>query len=218
MQAKLITEDLPSRRPVAMRANRAIQAFAGFLAKRGIRANSVSRASILCALMAAIAMIATGLRGGFLPFLLAALLVFARGVCNLLDGLIAIENDDKSATGPFLNEAPDRISDALLFTALGLAWSWSWMGLSAGLAISILCIGTAYIRALGKTLTGEDDFRGPFAKPHRLGVLIVGLLLTPVLPENWQSLGLTLAILFLGTLVTIGTRSHHLLKTLKTNS
>lgn len=218
MQAEPLTEALPSRRPIAMRASRTVQALARFLAKRGVSANSVSIASIACALLAAIAMIAAGMRGGLLPFVVAALLVFARGICNLVDGLIAIENDGKSATGAFLNEAPDRIADVLLFTALGLAWNWSWMGLSAGLAVSTLCIGTAYLRALGKTLTGEDDFRGPLAKPHRIGVLIFGLLLTPFLPASWQPLGVTLAILFAGTLLTLATRTSHLLQTLRTKA
>lgn len=215
MNSLPILEIPPSRRPVAMRSSQMLQQLARWLATRGVSANAVSLLSIGCALVAAFALVGYGLHGGILPLLTAAIFIFARGICNLLDGLIAIENDRRSPVGAFFNEAPDRISDTLLFTALGLAWDWSWMGLSAGLSLSLLCLATAYVRALGKTLTGEDDFRGPLAKPHRVGVLIVGLLVGSLLPSHWPFLAVTLVILFLGTLLTIATRTCHLLNTLK---
>jgi phosphatidylglycerophosphate synthase len=215
MHAKTIART-PSRRPVGLKRNRLLQKLATQLSDQGITPNAISLGSIVCALMAATAIIAFGQIGGLPLAIIASFLVFSRGLCNLLDGLLAIENDHPTPTGAFFNEAPDRLADILLFTGTGLAWNLSWMGLSAGLGLSLLCVTTSYLRALGKALIGEDDFRGPLAKPHRIGVLITGLLLTPFLPEAFPAWEILLAVLFLGTLLTIVTRTIHILKTLNT--
>ncbi|MGJ8724907.1 MAG: CDP-alcohol phosphatidyltransferase family protein [Roseibacillus sp.] len=212
------TSELPdtSRRPVSLRASRLIQYAARLLARRGVQPNSISLFSIVCAFIAALALIAIPfLPQAIFPLSIGAVIaIFARGICNLLDGLIAIENNKATRTGAFFNEAPDRLSDALIFIGLGLAWRFDFTGLSAGLLLSLLAFGTAYIRALGKTLTNEDDFRGPLAKPHRIGLLMVGLPLVALLPNPTLGFSVLLSTLILGTLLTIVTRSRHLLKTL----
>ncbi|MDZ7710830.1 MAG: hypothetical protein U5K36_12805 [Roseovarius sp.] len=40
-----------------------------------------------------------------------------------------------------------------------------------GWAAAATAIGTAYIRELGRAITGEADFRGPMAKPQRMAVV-----------------------------------------------
>ncbi|MBE7501313.1 MAG: CDP-alcohol phosphatidyltransferase family protein [Verrucomicrobiales bacterium] len=46
----------------------------------------------------------------------AAVCVQVRLLCNLMDGMVAIEGGKGSATGALFNEAPDRLEDGLLLT------------------------------------------------------------------------------------------------------
>lgn len=54
-------------------------------------------------------------------FLLAAAMIQGRLLCNLMDGLMAIEGNLKSASGEIYNDAPDRVSDALILVGAGYA-------------------------------------------------------------------------------------------------
>lgn len=215
----LPAERAGDRRPVKMRANQHLHRSARFLSERGATANGVSLGSIGCAVVAAAALVMIPVRpeDKLLFSLIASVAILARGLCNLLDGLIAIENKRATATGAFYNEAPDRLSDALILVGAGLAWRLDATGLSAGLLLSLLAIGTAYIRALGKTLTGEDDFRGPMAKPHRIAILSLSLPVVALLPSSFCAMEIVLTVLAGGTLLTIATRSRHLLATLNHN-
>ena len=93
-----------------------------------------------------------------------------RLLCNLLDGLVAVEGGRKSPYGPLFNEAPDRIEDSLFLIAAGHAAGLLWLGL---LAAVLACL-TAYLRALGASFGLPQDFRGPMAKPHRMAALTLG--------------------------------------------
>lgn len=95
-----------------------------------------------------------------------------RLVCNLMDGLLAVEGGLKSAVGDLYNEVPDRLADTLLLVGAGYgaAAVHPWAA-DAGWAAAAGAMGTAYARALGASLTGKQDFRGPFAKQHRMAVL-----------------------------------------------
>jgi phosphatidylglycerophosphate synthase len=90
-----------------------------------------------------------------------------RLLCNLLDGMVAIEGGRKTATGGLYNELPDRFADSALIVALGYGAGEPWLGWLGALAAAV----TAYIRVLGGTLGLAQDFRGPMAKPHRMAVL-----------------------------------------------
>src|SRR5439155_1544730 len=80
-----------------------------------------------------------------------------RLLCNLLDGMVAIEGGLQSKSGDVFNEVPDRVSDALILLgagyatapALGLAWAGA-----LGSAAALLAVLTAYVRALGATVGG----------------------------------------------------------------
>jgi len=43
--------------------------------------------------------------------ILAAVMIQGRLICNLLDGMVAVEGGMSSPAGPVFNELPDRISD-----------------------------------------------------------------------------------------------------------
>ncbi len=56
---------------------------------------------------------------GPIGLLACALCIQARLVCNLLDGMVAVEGGQKSFLGPLYNEFPDRVADSMLIVALG---------------------------------------------------------------------------------------------------
>lgn len=113
----------------------------------------------------------TGLPAWLILFV-GASCVQLRLLCNMLDGLVAIEGGLKSKAGDLFNELPDRLEDTFLLVGAGYAAGAAELGwLCAALALH-----TAYIRALGASLGQPQDFCGPGAKPHRMFLLTVGCL------------------------------------------
>ena len=159
-----------ARRPLASRSTR----WAGFLATAAVRAGlSADGISILSLVFAAAG--AAGLLLLPAPWNLAsgAVCVQLRLLCNLIDGMVAIEGGKKSKVGVLYNEVPDRVADSLFIVALGYAIGVPWLGWLGALAAAI----TAYIRVLGGTYGLAQDFRGPLAKQHRMAVMTVGCVL-----------------------------------------
>ena len=52
-------------------------------------------------------------------WIVAGLCIQARLICNLLDGLVAVEHGRGGPCGPLWNELPDRLADALFLIAAG---------------------------------------------------------------------------------------------------
>jgi phosphatidylglycerophosphate synthase len=101
-----------------------------------------------------------------------------RLLCNLLDGMVAIEGGRKSITGGLFNEVPDRIADPVLLMAAGYsnAFVVKLLGIPLGWVAAVLALMTAYIRVLGGTLGVTQSFIGPMAKQHRMFVLTLACL------------------------------------------
>ena len=163
-----------NRRPLKTRGAGWAKAVARGLAASGLTPNMISLIGIGFAALGAWAFSAARFGPEWLWFV-AALFIQLRLLANMLDGLVAVEQGKGSATGPLFNEAPDRIEDALLLIAAGIACGAPGHGYEA----TILAFGTAYIRALGGSLGFEQDFVGPMAKQHRMFVLTLGALLMP---------------------------------------
>ncbi|HEV7490365.1 MAG TPA: CDP-alcohol phosphatidyltransferase family protein [Rhodanobacteraceae bacterium] len=153
----------PARRPLASRDSRWAQRSAAALARSSVTPNQISLISIVFAAAGAAAL----MRGGAIALVLAAVCVQLRLLCNLLDGMVAIEGGKQSPVGSLYNEFPDRIADSLLLVALGYAAQMAWLGWLGALLAAL----TAYVRATGGALGLEQDFRGPMAKPQRMAVL-----------------------------------------------
>lgn len=198
-----------SRRPLTSRNAAWARALAARLAASSITPNRISQASIGFAGLGLLLFWVASATSGPLPriaVVLAAVAVQARLLCNLLDGMVAIEGGKSAPTGPFWNEAPDRAADFLFLTGAGLVAGQPALGLAAaGLAIA-----TAYLRELGRAEGFPPDFSGPMAKPHRMAALTVGSLVAAVSEPEWIMV-LTLWIILLGTVVTILRRSARLL-------
>ncbi|TLD71392.1 CDP-alcohol phosphatidyltransferase family protein [Phragmitibacter flavus] len=188
---------------------------AAFLVKTPITPNIISVISILFAVLGAICFImiptAPCQWGGTLLWFGAATCIQLRLLCNLLDGMVAIEGGKKSPTGGLYNEVPDRIADILFLAAAGYTASNHLLhfdiakpiaeggccnfaligtlsqhvlyGIPLGWLVVALAVTAPYIRVLGGTLTGTQSFIGPMAKQHRMFLLTVACFLS--IAELW---------------------------------
>lgn len=194
-----MSENEKNRRPLAVRNSRWAQAFAKKLAQRNTPTpNQISLLSIVFALLGAVLL-------AFLPntfgLILTALLIQLRLLCNLFDGMVAVEGGKKTANGALYNEIPDRVADSVLILALGFAVGLTWLGWLGALLAAI----TAYIRVLGGSLGLEQRFSGPMAKQQRMAVLTAACLLGAFEWLQWQSqyaLFLALLTIVFGSLLT----------------
>ena len=200
-----------ARRPLASRSTR----WAGFLATRAVRAGfTADGISILSLLVAAAGAAALLLLPRPWNLLACAAGIQLRLLCNLLDGMVAIEGGRKSKLGVLYNEVPDRVADSLFLVALGYEIGTPWLGWLAALAAAV----TAYIRVLGGTFGLAQDFRGPLAKQHRMFVMTLGCLLGMgeyVWTGGERSMVAAAWIIALGALITCGTRIGAIARQLK---
>lgn len=201
-----------NRRPIRSRQAAVLQGLAAALAGRGVRPNRISQASMAAALLGGLCLAGVAWTDGAGPtrllLVLAALMIQLRLLCNLIDGMVAVEGGLKEPDGPFWNEAPDRVSDILLLAGAGVGAGAPWLGLAAG----ALAVMTAYLRELGRAEGLAPDFSGPFAKPQRMAVLTLGAVLGLVLVgQAQQVLLVTLILLTLGTALTCALRARRLI-------
>lgn len=164
---------LDSRRPIAARSSAFARHAAAWLANSGISPNAISLISIVFALAGAAALSWAPSPWG--P-LLCAVGIQARLLCNLFDGMVAVEGGKGTPAGALYNEVPDRIADSVFLIALGYAAGHGWLGWLAAL----LAAATAYIRTLGGALGQAQDFRGPMAKQQRMATMTVACVLVPI--------------------------------------
>lgn len=158
-------------------------------------------------------------RNGSIPWLLvAAAGIQLRLLCNLLDGLLAIEGGLKSPTGDLYNEVPDRVEDVLILGAAGLAVSDQRWGVWIGPAAALLAVGTAYVRLLGGSLGFSQDFSGPMAKQHRMFALTVGTLVAALehaFRGTTNALWLALLVIIVGAAFTLTRRLSRIARQLR---
>lgn len=204
-----------NRRPLATRSNKIVQKIAQWLARRSFPTpNQISMLSIAFSFLGAIALASTITGQGIVwELLICAACIQMRLLCNLFDGMVAVEGGKASPLGGLYNEVPDRIADTLFFLALGYALSY----IGLGLVISLLAIATAYVRTLGGSLGLVQSFRGPMAKQHRMALLTLACLLGALewyLVQSNYVLWLAAILLFIGTALTTMLRLRDMAKIL----
>lgn len=137
---------------------------------------------------------------------IAAVCIQLRLLCNMLDGLLAIEGGLKAKNGELFNEVPDRIADIAILLGVGIAVRDLPVGLTLGWATALAAVLTAYIRLLGGSFGFTQDFSGPMAKQHRMFVVTVGCLAAAVehpMRHTLWALYIALWVVFLGSIVTL---------------
>lgn len=203
----------PSRRPLASRNSAWAKALAIRAVARGLSPNQISQLSIASAVLGAACYAVSPIGSGVLQSLmliLAAAACQARLVCNLIDGLVAVEGGQGTKDGPFWNEAPDRLSDLLLLGGAGVAAGNPALGFLA----AALAMATAYIRELGRAEGVPPDFSGPMAKPQRMAALTIGTVIAAFTAPA-LALSATLWVIIAGTAITAALRSRRLIRALK---
>lgn len=205
----------PARRPIASRSSRSMQAIAAWLSRTAITPNQISGLSVLFAILGAALIL---IWPHPLCFIALALCVQLRLLCNLLDGMVAIEGGKKSDVGALYNEFPDRIADTLFLVAPGYVVGRPELGWAAALFAAL----TAYIRVFGGSVGLPQDFGGVMAKQRRMALLTAGLVLQAIehawFGAGWTMLGATLILIAGGSLVTCITRTLAIARALKTSS
>lgn len=160
-----------NRRPIAARQNRLSQRFAHWLAvKKILTPNQISLLSVLFAAFGALFLCLSAYPAALIA---AAVCVQLRLLCNLFDGMVAVEGGMKTPGGELFNEFPDRAADSLFLVALGYGAGLGWLGWLGALLAAL----TAYIRIFGGSLGLPQSFRGPMAKQHRMALLTAACLL-----------------------------------------
>ncbi len=210
---------MSERRPIASRNSKLAARVAKTLAERGVSPNHISQASMVFAALAGLAFWYSGVTDGVtyvLCLVCAALGCQLRLLCNLFDGMVAVEGGRGAPDGPFWNEAPDRVADAFILVGLGLGTGQPALGWAA----AALAIGTAYVRELGSAQGLGADFRGPMAKPQRMAVATFAAILAIFIPVlfGWAILSLALWAIVLGSAATVLRRSAGLIASLKSAS
>lgn len=199
-----------TRRPLKSRDTKWATAIAGWLARIGVRPNAISVAGSGFAAIAGGSFIAAG-RTDF-NWLWVMLLILAicgmqlRLLCNLFDGMVAIEGGFKTKAGEIFNELPDRFSDAFILVGAGYAVPGFARTPELGWAAAVMAVITAYTRALGASMGAGQHFTGPMAKQHRMALMTgasVMAAFAPVWPKLAHVIPLALAVIALGCGVTI---------------
>ena len=197
-----LAAEVSGRRPLASRQWPFSQRAAAGLAARGASPNGISVAGMVFGLAAGAAFWATArVSGSAWPWWLAgALLVQLRLLCNLLDGMVAVEGGQRSVVGELFNEVPDRVSDAATLVGLGYALG----GLPVlGWAATAMALFVAYVRAAGVVAGARQAFGGPMAKPHRMAAVTLAALAAAAAPAAWHVPSWALGAVVVGGAVTV---------------
>ncbi|KDD69040.1 CDP-diacylglycerol-glycerol-3-phosphate 3-phosphatidyltransferase [Pseudomonas mandelii PD30] len=200
-----------NRRPIKTRSAGWAKRITDILVKRDISPNQISVASIAFAFAGVVAL---NIDSGVIGSICCAIGIQLRLLCNLFDGMVAIEGGKKSDIGSLYNEFPDRIADSLLIVGLGYAIGQSDLGWFAALAAAL----TAYVRVFGGSIGLKQTFIGPMAKQHRMAVMTAALLLNAVEANVYGThyvLLIALAVIAIGSVATCVTRTLAIAKQLK---
>ncbi len=207
--------DIEGRRPLKVRGTVWSKRFAKWLTEHDVAPNQISVTSVFFAALAAGCLFALPSANGAWRWLLpvsAAVLIQCRLLCNLFDGMVAVEGGKGSPSGELFNDIPDRIADPMILVAAGHAAAFfsccgyiGWLGWCAGL----LSVMTAYVRTLTTAMGALTDFRGPMAKQHRMALMTGTCVLTSFEFMFWRQGYLftaALSVMIAGCIVTLWRR------------
>jgi phosphatidylglycerophosphate synthase len=207
-----------TRRALATRNAGWARALARRLGRAGVRPNSVSIAGVVLALGACVAFwfvpdATAGVRTVLL--FLAASAIQLRLLCNLLDGMLAVEEGFKNKSGDIYNDLPDRVADVLILVGAGSAMRHLPYGSTLGWLAAVMAIFTAYVRLLGGSLGMTQHFIGPMAKQHRMFTLTIATLLSAVetmLGMPLRAMRVGLGLIVAGSIVTVCRRTQRIIR------
>jgi phosphatidylglycerophosphate synthase len=193
-----------TRRTLATRDAGWAKAVARGLGRAGVRPNSVSLAGLVfagatCGFFYVAPDVPPRIRA--LALVIAATTIQLRLLCNLIDGMLAVEEGFSTKTGDIYNDLPDRISDVLILVGAG----YSAHASTLGWLTAVLAVLTAYVRVLGGSLGATQHFIGPMAKQHRMFALTIATLVSAMeamldMPSRAMPIGLS--VIAVGSVMT----------------
>lgn len=173
------------RRPIPARNLALTKRVARWLAEHGFTPNAISAVGLAVGVGSGLALGLTQVfpEAARLLWAAAAVMVLIRGISNMLDGMVAVEQHRGTATGLFWNEVPDRISDVALLAGAGYSLGGSPL---AGWLAACLALFVTYVRAIGVLAGAPADFRGPFAKQQRMFSVAILAAVLALAPASWR--------------------------------
>jgi CDP-diacylglycerol--glycerol-3-phosphate 3-phosphatidyltransferase len=138
---------------------------------------------------------------------LAALVLLIAGVCDALDGQLARRTGQVTRFGAFLDSNVDRIEETAVLAGIAAFFQTThWPYANALIVSTLLALGgsliTSYARARAEGL-GLDCKVGWFERPHRVAVVLAGLLVGP------RGLAVAIPVVLVLSWVTVLQRIHH---------
>ena len=195
-----------NRRELKVRDKKWVSNVAAYISSKNITPNQISIASVFFAMLAAAGLVVFGINQNIWLLLMTAIMIQMRLLCNLFDGLVAIEGGKSTPSGELFNDVPDRIADVMILVSLGYAARSFDYALELGWLAAVLSVMTAYSRTLGVSLKAPTSFVGPMAKQHRMALVtaacLIAMIEMHVLSSN-ISLLVALWILVLGSIITV---------------
>ncbi|MBS3955170.1 MAG: CDP-alcohol phosphatidyltransferase family protein [Methylomicrobium sp.] len=199
------------RRDVPAREFKGSKVLAHRLAQTNISANMISVFGVIAAILASLAFLATPETTELTRRILwisAGLFIGLRLLCNMLDGMVAVEWGKSSPVGALYNEIPDRLSDFIILLGAGYSLGGN---VNLGFLAAFTAVFTAYVRVAAKSVGAPSDFGGPMAKPQRMAILILCTAYLGFTPESWHFvwgesnfglISVALGLITLGSIVT----------------
>lgn len=197
---------MAERRPIATRDTNWARSLAARIAATGASANAISVMGAVCAGVAGAAFwLSDGPhRGAWL--VVAAVGIQLRLLCNMLDGMVAVEHGRATPTGALYNDVPDRVADTAILVGAGYAVTGIAWGPTLGWACAVMAMLTAFVRVLGGSLGTPQYFFGPQSKSQRMAVLTAAALVAAMVPSATTSgriVMLALIVVLAGSTVTV---------------
>ncbi len=209
------------RRPAQARENRWVKGVAAWCLEVGLRPNHVSIVGMGFAVLSATCLFLVPIvshRWAAAMFAAACASIPFRGLCNICDGLMAIEGGLKTKAGQVFNDLPDRASDSLLLVAAGYSTGPERWAHELGWAAGLLAVMTAYVRVLGGSSGASQQFCGPMDKTRRMIVMATACVVAAVeVALGWptRAMIVALGIVIVGSAATIARRAYRIVKELK---
>lgn len=207
-----------SRRPLKTRQTKWSNNVAKYLSKKDITPNQISIMSIFFAILSAICIVLIPYSNPYLKVifaLLGAVFIQMRLLCNLFDGMVALEGGKSTKSGELYNDIPDRVSDSILFIALGYCVSYFPYGVELGYLAALFAMMTAYVRVLGSSMKAGACFKGPMAKQHRMATMTFALIFSifeMIFFNHNYILVIALFIIIIGSILTVLNRIYFIYK------
>lgn len=196
------------RRDVNTRNANWAQRLAAGLSKSGISPNSISMLSIVFAMGAGVALVVSAeveFPNNMVLLVIAAVAIQFRLLCNLFDGMVAVEGGKGTPSGVLFNDFPDRIADPLILVCAGYAARNTPYAVELGWLAGMLAVFTAYVRVLAGASGAKQLFLGPMAKQHRLAIITVAIIANAI-AAKWYTgdliIILTLGLISVGCVIT----------------